>query len=36
LIVADDGLAGTAAVLVVLDNSGRVIGKKPTTVGGEE
>jgi hypothetical protein len=36
LIVADDGLAGTAAVLVVLDTSGRVIGKRPTTVGGEE
>ncbi len=36
LIVADDGHAGTAAVLVVLDTSGRVIGKRPTTVGGEE
>jgi hypothetical protein len=36
LIVADDGLSGTAAVIVVLDGSGRVIGKQPTTVGGEE
>lgn len=36
LIVADDGLSGTAAVLVVLDSAGRVIGRKPTTVGGEE
>jgi len=36
LIVADDGLVGTAAVLVVLDAAGRVIGKRPTTVGGEE
>jgi hypothetical protein len=36
LIVEDEGLAGTAAVLVVLDTAGRVIAKKPTTVGGEE
>ncbi|MEX2218825.1 MAG: BREX-1 system phosphatase PglZ type B [Phycisphaerales bacterium] len=36
LIVEDEELAGTAAVLVVLDSAGRVIAKKPTTVGGEE
>ena len=36
LIVDDDDLVGTAAVLVVLDATGRVIGKRPTTVGGEE
>ena len=34
--VDDDDLVGTAAVLVVLDATGRVIGKRPTTVGGEE
>ncbi|GAB4384144.1 MAG: BREX-1 system phosphatase PglZ type B [Phycisphaerales bacterium] len=36
LVVADEDLAGTAAMLVVLDAEGRVLTKQPTTVGGED
>jgi hypothetical protein len=36
LLVEDDSLEGTAVNVVLLDNSGRVIAKKATTVGGEE
>jgi hypothetical protein len=35
-VVEDDSLEGTVASLVLLDSSGRVIGKRTTTVGGEE
>lgn len=35
LVVADEDLAGTAALLVVLDASGSVLLKELTTVGGE-
>ena len=34
LLVADDELDGTPAVVVVLDASGHVIAKKPTIIGG--
>lgn len=34
LVVANDDLDGTAAVLVVLDSSGAVVGKQATTIGG--
>ncbi len=36
LLVADDELAGTPAVVVVLDASGHVITKQPTIIGGED
>ena len=36
LLVKDDSLAGTVVSLVLLDASGRVIGKRTTTVGGDE
>ena len=36
LLVGDDSLEGTIVSLVLLDPSGRVIGKEPTTIGGEE
>ena len=36
LVVEDEDLAGTAAVLVVLDAEGRVLTKRPTTIGGED
>ncbi|MBI3097939.1 MAG: BREX-1 system phosphatase PglZ type B [Planctomycetes bacterium] len=36
LVVEDDGKAGTAVVAVVLDTTGRVLTKHPTTVGGKE
>jgi hypothetical protein len=36
LLVENDSLEGTAVNVVLLDNSGRVIAKKATTVGGEE
>ncbi|MEW6366710.1 MAG: BREX-1 system phosphatase PglZ type B [Acidobacteriota bacterium] len=36
LLVEDDALIGTAASVVLLDDSGRVVAKKATTVGGEE
>ena len=35
LLVADDSLEGTMASLVVVDSSGRVVSKQPTTVGGK-
>lgn len=35
LLVEDDSLLGTAENVVLLDNSGRVIARKATTVGGE-
>lgn len=35
LVVENEDLAGTATTLVVLDQSGRAVGKQPTTVGGE-
>lgn len=35
LVVEDEDLAGTAAVLVVLDSEGKVLIKQPTTIGGE-
>lgn len=36
LAVADDSLAGTSAVVVLLDAEGNVIAKQATTIGGEE
>lgn len=36
LLVADEDLAGSAAVIVVLDTRGRIVGKESTLVGGEE
>ena len=36
LLVADDELEGTPAVVVVLDASGHVITKRPTIIGGDE
>lgn len=35
LLVADESLEGTAATLVILDETGRVLCKMPTTVGGD-
>jgi hypothetical protein len=34
-VIVDDA-EGTAAVIVLLDSSGRVMQKRPTSVGGEE
>lgn len=36
LLVADDDLEGTPAVVVVLDASGQVITKQPTIIGGDD
>lgn len=36
LVVEDDDLFGSVAVVVVLDAQGRVLTKRPTTVGGED
>jgi hypothetical protein len=36
LLVADDELEGSPAVVVVLDASGHVIAKQPTIIGGED
>jgi hypothetical protein len=36
LLVENDSLEGTTVSVVLLDASGRVVGKKATTVGGEE
>lgn len=36
LVVENEDLAGTAAVLVVLDTEGRVLTRQPTTIGGED
>jgi len=36
LLVEDEELAGTAAVIVVLDQRGRIVGNQSTIVGGEE
>jgi len=36
LFVEDEDLAGTGAVVVVVDADGRVLAKLPTTVGGED
>ena len=36
LLVADDSLKGTAASLVIVDASGRVVCKQATTVGGDD
>ncbi len=36
LLVDDEDLAGAAAVIVVLDLRGRIVGKQSTIVGGEE
>jgi len=36
LLVADDSLEGTTVSLVILDASGRVVCKEPTTVGGDK
>ncbi|MDT8284362.1 MAG: BREX-1 system phosphatase PglZ type B, partial [Thermovirgaceae bacterium] len=36
LLVENDDLEGTPAILVILDAAGQVISKKPTIVGGEE
>lgn len=36
LVVEDEDLAGAAAVAVVLDPEGRVLTKRPTTIGGED
>ena len=36
LLVADDELEGTPAVVVVLDASGHVITKQPTIIGGDD
>lgn len=35
LVVEDDGLIGTAATLVLVDQEGSVLAKAPTTIGGE-
>ncbi|MCL5279437.1 MAG: BREX-1 system phosphatase PglZ type B [Planctomycetes bacterium] len=35
LLVADDSLEGTMVSLVIVDSSGRVVSKEPTTVGGK-
>jgi len=36
LLVADDSLEGTTVSLVIVDESGRVICKEATTVGGDK
>jgi len=36
LLVEDDALIGTAASVVLLDASGRVVAKRATTIGGED
>lgn len=36
LLVADEGLEGASAVVVVLDANGQVVARRPTIVGGEE
>ena len=36
LLVENDDLIGSAAVLVVLDSRGRIVGKQSTIIGGEE
>jgi len=36
LLVEDESLEGTTVSVVLVDNAGRVVAKKPTTVGGEE
>ena len=36
LLVADDDLEGTLAVVVALDTSGHVIAKRPTIIGGSD
>lgn len=36
LMVSDEELAGTAAVIVVVDPTGQVLVRQPTTVGGQE
>ena len=36
LLVADDGLEGTSAAIVVLDASGQVIARQSTIIGGED
>jgi len=36
LLVADDALEGTSAIVVVLNESGHVVSKQPTIVGGDE
>ena len=36
LLVENEDLAGSAAVVVVLDSRGRIVGKQSTIVGGEE
>ena len=36
LLVADDGLEGSSAVLVLLDAGGRVIARRSTIIGGED
>lgn len=36
LLVADDALEGSPAVVVVLDAGGRVIAKQPTIIGGDD
>lgn len=36
LLVADDELEGTSAIVVVLNESGHVVSKQPTIVGGDE
>jgi len=33
--VADDSLEGTMVSLVIVDSTGRVVSKEPTTVGGK-
>jgi hypothetical protein len=35
LLVADDSLEGTMVSLVIVDSTGRVVSKEPTTVGGK-
>jgi hypothetical protein len=36
LLVADDGLLGEAATLVVLDSAGHVVAQRPMIIGGED
>jgi len=36
LLVADDDLVGTPAIIVLVDAGGHVVGKQPTIIGGED
>jgi hypothetical protein len=36
LLVEDDGLIGTSAVIVIVDSSGQLVSKQQTYIGGKE